>query len=754
MNEAFDQFSMHDLYRMEVRTQVQELVAGLLALESDPLRADQLEACMRAAHSLKGAARLVDVGAGVIVAHSMEELFVAAQEERIVLDRGRIDLLLKGTDLLSAIADATGVPDGRDDEIDAVTQRYAHALRDALASQASDPAAPDGYGPPLPAVPAEREPLQPVVDTPKGVNGTERAMRVSADNLNRLLDLAGESLVGSRRLPPLTRSFQRLKRLQHEAARSIDLLRERLETAGLPPEVEAALAGAERAMLASRQFLGDRLAELETVDQQTAALAHRLYDQALTVRMQPFADRVAAFPRMVRDIGHSLGKKVSLQVVGTATQVDRDIRERLEAPLGHLLRNAVDHGLEMPDARLAAGKAPEGLIRLDAHHSAGMLQIIVSDDGGGIDLEHLRARVIERGHADQKVAGQLSEAELLEFLFLPGFTMKEEVSEISGRGVGLDVVRDMVRQVGGVVTVTSRLGEGTRFQLQLPLTLSVIRALLVDISGEPYAFAFGQILRAIKVAGTEISVTEGHQFFDLDGRKIGLVSARQLLGYDPAPAADDMLSVVVVSNQQSVYGIVVDSLLGARELVVQPLDPRLGKVREISAGALMEDGTPLLIIDVEDMIRSMEKLADGGRLNVIERASAAAAGRGRKKRVLVVDDSFTVRELQRKLLTHHGYEVELAVDGMEGWNSVRGGAFDLVVTDVDMPRMDGIELVERIKRDPRIRAVPVMILSYKDREDDRQRGLDAGADYYLTKGSYQSDALIEAVLDLIGEAEA
>jgi len=745
MTGNFDTVSMQELYRIEARSQTQALVAGLLALEASPTRADHLEACMRAAHSLKGAARLVDIGAGVIVAHGMEEVFVAAQDGRTVLDRVQIDLLLEGVDLLSAIAEATALKDGEADELEVVAERYAGALRAALAGE--EPAQEDQPSPtPKPRL-ALPGPVPAVVEA-------ERAMRVSADNFDRLLDLAGESLIESRRLGPLARSFQRIRRLQHQAARALDELRDSLPHDAWNPQAEVAFASTARAMVACREFLAQRLTELEAVDHQASALAHRLYDHALMVRMRPFADGLAAYPRMVRDIAHSLGKQASLTIVGATTQVDRDILERLEAPLGHLLRNAVDHGIEDPAARLSAGKAGEGSVRIEAHHSAGMLQILVSDDGAGIDLELIRARVIARGHADAQTAARLSEGELLEFLFLPGFTMKQEVSELSGRGVGLDVVRDMVKQVGGSVTIAAQPGAGTRFQLQLPLTLSVIRALLVEIAGEPYAFSFGQVLRATKVACNAIDATEGHQFFDLDGNKVGLVSARQVLGYDAALPADEQLAVVVLGGPDAMYGVVVDRFLGARELVVQPLDPRLGKIKDISAGALMEDGTPLLIVDAEDMVRSMEKLASAGRLAVVQKPSTEEGVVVQRKRVLVVDDSFTVRELQRKLLSHHGYDVELAVDGMEGWNVVRGDSFDLVVTDVDMPRMDGIELTSLIKADPRLQGTPVMILSYKDREDDRRRGLEAGADYYLTKGSYQSDALIEAVIDLIGQAQA
>jgi len=379
-----------------------------------------------------------------------------------------------------------------------------------------------------------------------------------------------------------------------------------------------------------------------------------------------------------------------------------------------------------------------------------MLQIIVSDDGCGIDADKLRAAIVKRNLTTTEIVGKLSEAELLEFLFLPGFTMRESVTEISGRGVGLDVVQNMVKQVRGTVRVTSQTGKGTRFLLQLPLTLSVVRTLLVEIGGEPYAFPLAYIVCTLKLPKEQIEVLEGRQHFSLDGRRVGLVTAHQVLDGGEAKSPGDDLSIVVVGNHTCTYGLLVDRFLGERELVVQPLDTRLGKIKDISAGALMEDGSPVLIVDVEDMIRSVDKLVSVGRLSEI-RGDTSTGAEKNHKRVLVVDDSLTVRELERKLLGNHGYEVEIAVDGMDGWNAVRTGHYNLIVTDIDMPRMDGFELVGMIKKDPNFKSLPVMIVSYKDREEDRMRGLEAGADYYLTKGSFHDETLVQAVVDLIGE---
>lgn len=750
MTDDLSQFSLRDLFRIEAEGQTQELMQGLLQLEKDPSRSDLLEACMRAAHSLKGAARIVELGVAVTMAHAMEDIFVQAQNGALVLDRDRIDLLLKGVDLLIVMAKS---PDLESGSQDTAWQAEADSLSAALMRPPSEPNDPTCLTTPAPPDTALAAPPRavPPIEPPAPSEAGNRALRVSTENLNRLLDLAGESLVESGRLKPFRQSLSRLKRMQREGAKALEILQASLPADLLDERARQALADAQRCMIDGRKHLTERLDELDLADRRAAMLAHRLYDQALMVRMRPFTDGVGAFPRMVRDIARELGKQVRIDIVGERTQVDRDILERLEAPLGHLLRNALDHGLETAEERIATGKPAEGTIRLEARHHAGVLQITVADDGRGIDIERIRRAVVRRGLAGEETAARLSESELLEFPFLPGFTLKEEVTEISGRGVGLDVVQDMVRQVRGRVRIASRPGEGTEFRLELPLTLSVMRSLLAEIGGEPYAFPFAHVVRALELPADQVRTLEGRQLFALEGQHIGLVGAHQVLGCAGPDHAESKLAVIVLGSAPDLYGLVVDRFLGGRELIVQPIDPRLGKIKDIAAASLMDDGAPVLIVDVEDMVRSMERLSATDRLSAVSREAGGNGGE-RRQRVLVVDDSLTVRELQRKLLEQNGYVVEVAVDGMDGWNALRGGRFDLVVSDIDMPRMDGIELVRRIRQDSALSSLPVMILSYKDREEDRQRGLDAGADYYLTKGSFQSNALIDAVIDLIGEA--
>ena len=747
--------SMLELFRVEAETQTAILTSGLLALERHPGAPQPWDTLMRAAHSLKGAARIVNLQGAVRVAHALEDCFAAAQQGHLQLRQNETDLLLRGVDLLVHIGQHSEATTA-DWELEHGEQirQFLDALRNLLST--SKPPAP-AVTPPT----AVAEIVLPGTTSPSQLTALaaadrtpppERVVRLSTENLNRLLGLAGESLVESRWLRPFADSLQRLKRHQTDLSQRLEELRSQLSDVNLSERVEDELNTMSIKVADCQQFLADRMQELDMFDRRTAQLSRRLHVEALRTRMCPFGDGTRRFPRMVRDLARALDKEVRLEIAGQNTQVDRDILERVETPLAHLLRNAVDHGCEKPDARRRAGKPAECIIRLEARHSAGMLLITLTDDGAGVDLERVRHAVIQKKLAMPAIAEKLAASELLEFLLLPGFTLKETVTEISGRGVGLDVVQNMVRNVRGNIRIHTQPGRGLRVQLQLPLTLSVLRALLVEVAAEPYAIPLTHITRALRLPRDGIESLEGRHHFEFHGQQIGLLSAHVVFDcHEPNPAQGD-LSVVVLGDRNARYGLVVDRFLGQSELVVQPLDPRLGKVQDVSAAALMEDGSPILIVDVDDLVRSIETLISGG---LVAKAHRPFEPAGRKrKRVLAVDNSTTVREIERRLLTGRGYLADVAVDGLEAWNALRGGQYDLVITDVDMSRMDGIELATLIKQDPHLRSLPVMIVSYKDAERDRLRGLQAGADYYLTKGDFRDETLLQAVVDLIGEPDA
>ncbi len=760
-----DGSSMMDLFRLEAEAQVNILNNGLLIIENNPQSPQELEALMRAAHSIKGAARIVELDQVVQLAHVMEDCFVAAQSKTLSLNPDDVDILLQGVDLLQNISQLN------DSELPTWLGQHQGDfinVRDDVAAIL----APGSKKPKTNTTPNLEKDVQIVDHSPianhqslvanspspiatregENTNSTkaqDRVVRVSADNLNRIMSLAGESLIEANWLQPFADSMMLLKSRMLEIARNLEQLQESFDQNLYETEGKEYLLQARQQKQECIDYISDRLNALELYVRRTGSLSDRLYREVINSHMRPFEDGLHSFPRMIRDLARKLNKQVKLEIIGKSTPVDRDILKKLEAPLTHILRNAVDHGMELPEERISSGKPPEGIIRLEAFHRGGMLAITITDDGKGINREQLRQKIINKNLATADMAAQLSDAELMEFLFLPGFSTAKQVTEISGRGVGLDIAKSMAQEVGGTVRANSQPGKGTSFHFQLPLTLSVVRTLLVEISENSYAIPLARIDQIVNLDRAEITNVENRQYFTMNNQNIGLIAAHQILELPPSKQQNDSASVVVISDQNSSYGLVVDQFLGERDLVVRPLDPRLGKVADISATALLGDGSPILIVDVSDIVRSMDAILKTRNLSKVM-MQAELETMNQQRKILVVDDSITVREMERKLLENRGYLVDTAVNGVEGWNAVRTNNYDLVISDIDMPKMNGIELVKQIKGNPRLSSLPIIIISYRDREEDRLQGLEAGADYYLTKSSFHDDTLINAVIDLIG----
>ncbi|MBW4470326.1 MAG: response regulator [Stenomitos rutilans HA7619-LM2] len=762
--------SMMDLFRLEVEAQVAILNDGLLALESKEHSVQALETLMRAAHSIKGSARILALESVVKLAHVMEDCFVAAQQKTLVLNSDRVDVLLQGADLLQGISQLSHaeIPHWlahQETAFSHTRSRLANILNPGAArSVVSSPPQPLASTSIAPApesistvsinqngiAPADHLPSERSEAGAEPVPAQDRVVRVSAENLNRIMGLAGESLIEANWLQPHADSMMSLKWRLVNLSRTLEQLQDTLDRETFSQDSRDFLDQARQKEQECLGFLSDRLNELELYAQRTANLSDRLYREVITSHMRPFADGVQGFPRMIRDLARKLNKQVRLEISGKATPVDRDILKKLEAPLTHILRNATDHGIESTEERLAAAKPAEGTIRLEAFHRGGMLAITITDDGCGIHPEWLRQKVLSKKLATPEMVAQMKEAELLEFIFLPGFSTAKQVTEISGRGVGLDIAKSMAQDVGGTVRAVSQVGKGTSFYFQLPLTLSVVRTLLVELSGNPYAVPLARIDHVLTIVRSEISDVENRQYFTMNQQTIGLIPAYQVLELPEPTVQAEALSIVVISDQANAYGLVVDRFLGERDLVVRPLDPRLGKVPDISATSLLADGTPVLIVDVSDMVRSMDALLSNKTLAKVG-VTPMKPNQDQRKKILVVDDSITIREMERRILENRGYKVDIAVNGADGWSAARTNHYDLVISDVDMPKMNGIELIRQMKGHARLQSVPIMIVSYRDREEDRLQGLEAGADYYLTKSSFQDDTFVEAVVDLIGQ---
>jgi two-component system sensor histidine kinase and response regulator WspE len=726
----------------------------------------------------------------------MEDVLVAMQKGREAIQASRIDQLLKGSDLLASLArvEEPEVPawtTANDAAVTALVEslRVAPPTNDAVAAsavatqQVREVSAAPMSEPQVPATidqekrvsqpsdevvastltsPPQEHPSASVAPhaTPAAPSSRASSVRVTAEKLDRLLQLAGETMLESRRLAAIRTEAGDLKRELTRLEDELDQLRSVVRRAGLDPSL---LAPARGILDRSRGRVLAHLLTVENAIRRGEETSTQLYHEVLSSRMRPFSDVTAALPRTVRDVARALGKDAKLEIIGENVPVDRDILARLDAPLNHMLRNALDHGIESPDERRARGKSPQATLRVEARHHAGQLRVRVSDDGRGIDLDALRERIVRKQLASSEMAAGLDRQELLEFLFLPGFSTAQKVTEYSGRGVGLDVVQTTAREIGGVARIHTELGKGTVFELDLPITLSVIRALLVDVCGETLAFPLARIDRVVQPERAAITTVAGRMQFILEDAdaaqssttsaasvttSIGIVEAARVLQLGEPRIDVDRASIVVLGNGDERYGFAVDGLVGEEDLVVRALDERLGKVAHLSASAVRENGEPVLIVDTEDIIQSVRMALNEGRLRGARPAIENSARRMR--RALVVDDSATVREVERQLLLRMGFAVETAVDGLDGWHQLRDGLFDLVISDIDMPRMNGIEFVRTLRADPRFTSIPVIVVSYKDREEDRRAGLEAGATAYLTKGAFQDSTFADTVRDILG----
>ena len=744
-----DDLSIYDMFRMEAEEQVEQLQTRLLGLKDGDANEAALRSLMRGAHSLKGAARVVGLNAAVRLTHAMEERFVAAQEGRAIT-QPEVDILLRSVDVLRGLAIIS------EDEAPAWSIEQEPAIATLVSELTGIPTGPvepeptTEVGAPGPDSRTREEP-PPQSEDPTFSTAVDRTisdfnLRITSQRFDRIIAMSSDNLVQSQSLVRLQEQMQRIQRRLERLVRSVADARRK---GALNPEKQAAalqiiMAQGER----DRARLGGLLHELDRMIHTHEANAEGLHKEVLHARLRPFGDVVPNLRRLVRDISAEMGKKVRLEVTGDRTEVDRDILEKLRAPLEHLLRNALDHGLETPAQRLASGKPEEGTIRLRAYHANGRLAITLADDGNGVNITAVSERAIERGLVRQSVASLLSDAEILEFLFLPGFSTRTEVTEISGRGFGLDVVQSTVHESGGSVKIENSPGHGTTFHLVLPVTRSLLRVMRIEIENETYAVPLNRLSRVANLIVTR--EPDGSATVEAGDARIPVIhmmNALQSAGTQIQPGPATVLFLLNDKGREAPIAFQIDRIVDETTVAVRQLDPRLGRMAAIAAVTLTEQNVPLLIVEPDDVLR----LAVQAQQRIIPTdPSQAGAGRGS---VLVVDDSGTVRQMLRRTLLRARYQVATAEHGAEAWNLLQVQHFDLLVSDVDMPEMNGIELVEHVRGNSRLSHMPIILLSYKGREEDRRRGLEAGADAYVTKGEFQEQAFLQVVTDLVGPAE-
>jgi len=748
-------------FRAEVEERLASLQAGLLVLEDHAAPRQVIAGLFRDAHTVKGSARMLGLAGVLRVSHSMEDLLGALRDGRFGVRRDLVDLLL-------AAGDAIGraLPGGEltDADLEPVVLALAAAVdgQEPVAvpvlAAAVPLVAPVAIVPvavaPVVAPVAPVGPVAPVVVPTQAappasvpsdvVRPGSDSVRVAASKVYELLDVVGEADLGARRIEQTTAS---LLGLATEQARWAATLRQAtLRTgAALPPDVALAL---HRLVTAGDEMAGTVRGLRELVEGHQGGMA-LVRDGAMGLAMVPVRRVLAALPRIVRDVAAGSGRAVRLETAGEDVEIDKQVLDGVADALKHLVVNAVDHGCEDADTRAAAGKHHEAVVRVTARSVAGTVVLEVSDDGAGVDEDRVRTKAAELGllPADSTLTGP----PLLELLFLPAFSTAPTVTETSGRGVGLDVVRDAVEELGGSVEVRSTRGAGTSFVLTLPVTLGVLRCLLARVGDERYAVPVPGVVESLSLRDAEVHQLAGATVVVRHGVSLPLLDLGAALGLPRAEGHAAKAALVVRhGGTGSPVAWAVDRLEGERELVVKDLDSFLGRVPSVAGATIDGDGSVVCLLDLRELAERVVGATSATVAVASSRTTRTAPAGQRRPRVLVVEDSIGVRELERVILEGAGYQVETAVDGLDGAARLRDEPADLVLSDVEMPGMDGFALTRTIRRTAGWENVPVIIMTSRGEEHARQAGLEAGCSAYLLKNEFDQDQLVQTVRRLVG----
>ncbi len=682
----------------EARDRLKSLGNALVRLEAEPLSAEIIAEIFRDAHSLKGSAQMLGFVDISHIAHQLEELFVAAKRDVRVIDGRAIDLVFRSLDLIAA--------------------RVEELARGKTVPDAAPDVAPDSKKP---------------AASPRRRRAAGQSLRVAIEKLDSLTHLAPEMVIQSLKA---SERHSELRRVEFSIAR----LRDRVREARLAPPARSRVAE-----------LGEYADTLDSIVRRMRSLVTNFSDDqarltliteelrqhVIDLTMLPVGTVFDTFPRAVRDLSRSFDKEVELTMTGRETELEKRVIEKIADPLVHLVRNAIDHGLEPPADRKRAGKPPAGALLIAAEQHGNRCHITVRDDGRGIDPAALRAAAIRKGIASASELDQWTNERLFNLIFEPGFSTRTETTDVSGRGVGMDVVRVVTDSLSGAVRVHSELGRGTTVVLDLPLSLALLRVVLVEVNDEISAIPTSAIRRILH--GAADSMKHG-QVAEIEGESIPIVALTALLGQPASGAATAGETVLIVETRDGRLGVTVDAVIEEQELVFQELRGPLGDQLTIAGAALLGNGEIVPILDMQALYQRVAQSA-GAEIAVTSRPSPARQSSG----VLVVEDSLVAAEMHRGILAGAGYQVEIAQDGVEALEMLRGRQWDLVITDVDMPNMNGVELTAHLRADPRLRRLPVIIVSSRDSGDHRRTGLDAGADAYLAKGEFDQNQILELV---------
>ena len=783
---AFDLAKFLARFIEEAREHCRRLNDGLLQLESTPADAELLNSLFRSAHTIKGSARMMKLGGINELAHRLEDVLDALRGGNLNINPALSDLLFKGVDSVGGMLDEieagnkqveapeelcqalsrAAAGEGVEDSAPVVESPSREESKPAIESSPPPPAAPKpaiesfpppqaAPKPPIPAPPratsrpgdAGGEGKAAELNGSYGKNDKESAeaaaptvkarmpdyLRVNSLKLDELVGLMGEIVSEHGRLKDHLLRLRELERLAP------------------PPKGEE--QGGDRGW---RRELRHELAGIDEAFHLEEQLISALQNSALRLRMQPLSTIFDPLRRTVRDLARERGREVNFVVEGGETELDRKIIERIGDSLTHMIRNALDHGLEDPAQRKAAGKSPRGEVRLLAEYDSAGVSITLEDDGRGISVEKVREKALAKKLLEPEALAAMGEAELINLIFLPGFSTSPIITDLSGRGVGMDVVRkNIVDELRGSVAVESREGQGSRIILRLPLNLAVFSLFIVKVGGQILSLPATSLVEIISVPSEQIIKIVSSSAIRLRNQLIPVARLAELVGVETqstpedgevgeSPQREDEITLIIIRDGQEKLGLIVDEVVGREEMVVKPLPAHLRGLRLMAGLTLGARDRVITVLHAPELIRRVRS-GSGRAAPKVEPGTELS-----RRKILVVDDSLNTRELEKSILEAHGYEVITAEDGQDALEKSGDLQYDLVVTDVEMPRLDGFSLTERLRGDERYRNTPIVIVTSREKDEDKRRGIAVGADAYIVKGSFDQTTLLDTVRSLLG----
>ncbi|MEW6608607.1 MAG: hybrid sensor histidine kinase/response regulator [bacterium] len=721
MAGKFDKSIFLAKFKEETDERLNNLNNKLLNLEQNPDDAELLNEVFREAHTLKGSAKMVGLTKINRIAHQMEDLLGRIKEKQFNLTPQINDLLFECLDSIKILLEAEISKKEVDIDVDSLCDELIQACTGKLIR--------------------ERKKTERKIRLVEGVAqeirhekvGFEETIRVEVSKLDKLLNLSGEMIINRGKLDALLMHIKDISELMKEQILFLDQLKERAN--GFKEEIIKLSLSHQRLKDGTTNLLRKYAEGLDDLN----ILTNELEDMVIKIRMLPVSTIFDLFPRVVRDMAEEYDKEINLEIRGEKTGLDKKILEEIKDPLMHLVRNCIDHGIETPEERALLGKPRTGKICFSARQEGASIIIEMSDDGRGIDPRVIKRIALKKNLITPEQAEKITDENAIYLIFAPGFSTSEKITDISGRGVGMNVVKENIERLKGSINIQTEVGKGTKFTLRMPLTLSITLGLIVKSQGQLFIFPTSEVKKIVNLSTNDIKLIGDKEVVIVDGVTIPFVKLDKLLGLkkeNEILTNREMFMIIIHLAGESI-GFGVDEVISEQEIVIKSLGGYLKKPDNIAGATIWGDGEVILILDVFDIMKSAKKTHIEVKVTAKQKISTPT--------ILVVDDSLTTRELEKNILESVGYNVEMAIDGLQALGKIKQKRYDLVITDITMPGMNGFELTAAIKKDEKCKDIPVIMVTSEEKDEDRKRGIEVGAHAYIIKSGFDQKGLLDII---------